>query len=95
MNIVGMDKARVLVALFNGAAGLIAPMAILTGVANGGLTIEQAREVLAQSNYVDYLKGRPIKVDLSKGFLNLQLYDRDHGPGAGEAAILEEFTRPE
>jgi len=90
-----MDKARVLVALFNGASGIIAPMAIMTGISNGGLTVDQAREILAFSKYVDYLKGRPIKVDFSKNFLDLHLYDRDHGPGAGEAAILEEFTRPD
>lgn len=53
------------------------------------LTIAEAKEVLSKSEYVDYLKGRVIKVWLpenAKDF-DARLYDRDCGTGAAKAAI--------
>lgn len=53
------------------------------------LTIPEAKTVLAKTDYVDYLKGRVIKVNLpenAKDF-DARLYDRDCGSGAGKAAI--------
>lgn len=94
MDIRGLDKARVLKALYN-ASKLIAPMAMLTGQTRGNLTTEEARKVLAEhAPYYDYLYGRVLKVYLDENDLNLLLYDRDNGQGAGEFAILDEFTRP-
>lgn len=37
--------------------------------------------------YVDYLKGRVIKIKLSSDILDPSLYDRDNGPGAAAAAL--------
>lgn len=53
------------------------------------LTIDEAKEVLSKSEYVDYLKGRIIKVNLPKDAkeFDCRLYDRDCGPGAAKAAI--------
>lgn len=95
MNIQGQDKARVLLALFN--RGRIAPMAIRTGEAERKLTYEDAKALIEQKEgrlYFDYLYGRCIKTDLGPDFLDLRLFDRDNGEGAGERAILDELTRP-
>ena len=58
------------------------------------LTIPEAKTVLAKTDYVDYLKGRVIKVNLpenAKDF-DARLYDRDLGAGAAMAAI-ERYKR--
>ena len=92
MDISNLDKATVLAALYNHARhqgmGLLhfdpEPM-----------TVEQAREILAAGQtYFDYVKGRVMKVDLSKDFLDTRLYDRDNGLGAAENAILDELPKP-
>ncbi len=96
MDIRGLDKARVLKALYN-ASKLTAPIAIALGQNRGDLTTEEARKVMAEHPpYYDYLYGRVLKVHLDPEVcdLNLRLYDRDNGQGAGESAILDEFTRP-
>ena len=58
------------------------------------LTIEEAKEVLSQSEHVDYLKGRVIKVWLPENVqdFDARLYDRDLGAGAARAAI-ERYKR--
>lgn len=53
----------------------------------GGLSIQGAEKRLAMHPYVDYLKGRIIKVSFSEDELYLGLYDRDNGPGAGRKAL--------
>lgn len=39
--------------------------------------------------YFDYLKGRVMKVDLSKDEIETAMYDRDNGQGAAEIVINE------
>lgn len=51
------------------------------------LTEEEAAAVLAGSAYVDYLRGRVIKVSFASDTIRTHLYDRDNGPGAGATAI--------
>lgn len=53
------------------------------------LTILEAKTVLAKTDYVDYLKGRVIKVNLPENAkeFDCRLYDRDCGTGAAKAAI--------
>lgn len=53
------------------------------------LTIPEAKTVLAKTDYVDYLKGRVIKVNLPENAkeFDAHLYDRDCGTGAARAAI--------
>ncbi|MBI2099338.1 hypothetical protein HYT45_02925 [Candidatus Uhrbacteria bacterium] len=97
MNIAGMDKARVLMALYNRArcqgVGFLhfdpTPM-----------TVEEAQKILdsfqkGRRIYFDYLKGRVMKVDITSDALDMRLYDRDNGQGAAEYAIMDEFTRPD
>jgi len=73
IDITGLDKAEVLVALFNSSkkqAGL--PMTVED--ADGGL-------------YCVYLRGRSLKVDLWESMLRVGLYDRDNGQGAAVKAL--------
>lgn len=53
------------------------------------MTEEEARFVLMNGDYVDYLKGRVIKVDFKNPEeIDTTLYDRDNGKDAGEAAVF-------
>ena len=85
-------KERVLKAIYNRARpqgmGYIAFSPI-------PMTDDEARELLKQGTYFDYIKGRVLKVDLSKEFLDPRLYDRDNGEGTAEEAILKEMTTPD
>ena len=60
--------------------------------------VEEARKILdAGQTYFDYLKGRVMKIDLSRDEVDTQLYNRDNGPGAAERALerfMDEITRP-
>ena len=92
MDISKLDKAAVLAALYNHAR----PQGMgFLHFDPKPMTVEQAKEILATGQtYFDYVKGRVMKVDLSKNFLDTWLYDRDNGPGAAENAILDELTKP-
>lgn len=93
INTKGMDKARVLMGLYNGSR--ILGMGILDPEANKPLTYDEAKALLARQTYFDYLRGRVMKVDLKSDDLDPRLYDRDNGQGAAEFAILEEMTKPD
>lgn len=80
-----LDKAEVLVALFN--ASKPQGMGFLHYDPKP-LTVEHARAALDRcSNYVDYLEGRVIKVNFATNTIDSRLYDRDLGPGAAARAI--------
>lgn len=87
IDISGLDKAEVLLALYNGShcqgLGFLA--------ATNTYTLEDAKRDLEESfdGYFDYLRGRVLKVDLSGDSFDSWLYDRDCGEGAAEAAINE------
>jgi len=51
------------------------------------MTVEEARELLSQDTYFDYLKGRVMKVDLSGNELDPWGYDRDNGQGRAAEVI--------
>lgn len=95
MNIRGMDKAVVLAGLYNGAR----PQGMgFLQYDPKPMTVEEARKILdAGQTYFDYLKGRVMKIDLSRDEVDTQLYNRDNGPGAAERALerfMDEITRP-
>lgn len=78
------DKGEVLAALYNNSR----PQGM--GFLHSDdvpLTKNEAWDLLDQSTYFDYLKGRVMKIDLSGDELNPALYDRDNGEGAAERAI--------
>ena len=85
MNIAGMSKAKILVALHAASR----PHGI--GALRPTPTITEAEALDAGETYFDYVRGRVMKVDLSGDELDLRLYDRDNGEGAGERAIHEAF----
>lgn len=80
----GLDKAEVLAALYNASR----PQGLGFIQYNPELmTADEARELLSQRTYFDYLKGRVMKVDLSGDELDPWGYDRDNGRGAAQEAI--------
>lgn len=85
MNISGMNKAKILAALYNGSRqqglGFLNPQGTLP------MTEDQAKVLLEKQYYFDYLQGRVMKIDLSKDELFTGLYNRDNGSGAAERII--------
>lgn len=52
------------------------------------MTTEEAKELLEKTQYFDYLKGRVMKLNLSKeGEFSESGYDRDNGQGAAQKVI--------
>ena len=82
-----LDKAEVLAALFN--ASKQQGMGFLDKSGASAMSIEDAREFTSNggSQYYDYLRGRVMKIDLSKDQLQTGLYDRDNGEGAATRAL--------
>lgn len=95
VNIKGMDKAEVLLALWQ--ASQMQGMSFLGFLASGELTLEQAQWEVQErkhigfdgkdSIYFDYLNGKVMKVDLGQDEFDSRLYDRDNGEGAAQRAI--------
>ena len=81
----GRNKAEVLAKLYNASQ----PIGMGFFQAKpGDMKVEEAQSLLdSGQTYFDYLKGRVMKIDLSKDELNPRLYDRDNGEGAAERAI--------
>ncbi|HVF69887.1 MAG TPA: hypothetical protein VNA13_04975 [Xanthomonadales bacterium] len=51
------------------------------------MSVEEARSLLEQTTYFDYLKGRVMKIDLSGDTLDTWGYDRDNGENAASRVI--------
>ena len=87
IDIAGIDKAKLLAALFNASRPL--GMGFLQSGARNTMTDVEAREILATGDgaYFDYLHGRVMKIDLSSDKVRPALYDRDNGPGAVQAVV--------
>jgi hypothetical protein len=87
INIKGLDKAKVLCALYDASKPL--------GMGFLHYTPEPMQEADAQDlllkeyRYFDYLRGRVMKVDLRGDEFDPALYDRDNGQGAAERALRE------
>ena len=84
-----LSKVQVLVALYN------ASQPFGTGLLHydpAPMSEEEAADLLEQSTYFDYVKGRVMKVDLSKNEFNPRLYDRDNGPGEAQR-VIDALTR--
>ena len=82
-----VTREAVLAALFNSAKPQ--GIGVLQYNKNHVMTEEEARFVLMNGNYVDYLEGRVIKVDFKNPEeIDTTLYDRDNGKDAGEGAVF-------
>lgn len=84
INIKGLDKAQLLVELYNHShqqgMGMMQPAK--------SLTVEDARKLLKQTTSFDYLYGKVMKVDLSSDEqFEEWLYDRDNGQGMAKKIV--------
>ncbi len=99
VNIAGLDKVELFAALYNYAKPL--GMGMLHYDPKP-LTKEAAAILMGQGDdtqrmfgssrgglYFDYVKGRPLKIDLSGDELDTYLYNRDQGDGAAERIVAE------
>ena len=88
VSILGLNKAMVLMALYNGSR--MQGMSFLGGD-GGNMNLEQAenhlRESVTNKMSFDYLNGKVMKISLISDVVDLWLYDRDNGAGAGLRAI--------
>lgn len=91
IDITGLDKAEVLAALYNASRPL--GMGRMAYTPNP-MTRKEAEALLKEGSYFDYINGRVMKIDLKSNLLEVDLYDRDNGAGAAEAALMELLTRP-
>jgi hypothetical protein len=84
----GLDKAMVLKALYDYAKTPGPEDFGWTHYRPGDLPIEEARQFLEVGLKVfNYIKGRPVRVDLSGDSFDDVMYDRDNGKGAAQKAI--------
>lgn len=86
VNIKGIDKAKLLAALYDNARPLGMGMLHYTPEPMG---IEHARGLLEETGRFDYVAGRPLKVRLDGDELDTWLYDRDQGAGEGERIVAQ------
>lgn len=84
MNISGLSKASVLAALYN--ASQPQGMGFLQYDPTP-MTAQEAEVILEQTTDFDYLKGRVMKISLSKDEVDTWGYNRDNGDGAAEKTI--------
>lgn len=84
IDITGYDKAEVLAALYNASV----PLGLGNlHFKNEVMTVEQARDLLKEQTYFDYLYGRVMKIDLSTNHVRFDLYNRDLGDGAFQTVL--------
>ena len=85
LDIKGIDKALLLVCLFNRSKqqgmGFLDDRGVTT------LQPGVAAELVSKQTYFDYLFGRVMKVEIGGDTLNPYLYDRDNGEGAASEAL--------
>jgi len=100
IDISGIDKAALLVALFNNSAP--GGMGFLqAGFGPTVMTVDDARQVIASEHHdpgapreglsYDYLFGRPLKSDISGDSYDPWGYDRDNGGPGTAAGIIEKL----
>jgi hypothetical protein len=105
IDIKGIDKAELLAALYNNSRPM--GSGFLQAIP-GDMTVEQARKEIESGDdssrmfgknrcgnrelYFDYLRGRPLKSDISGDTFDPWGYDRDNG-GKGAAARIVEALR--
>lgn len=84
IDISGLPKSKVLAALFNAAAPQGGGM-VFGLTTSSDMTVEEAERIIAsgQSSF-DYLRGRPLKINIKGDSFDPWGYDRDNG-GAGTA----------
>ena len=100
VSILDLDKATLLQCLYkhatcNGDLLAYLPFAELQKDMQT-LTYQEAEQLIAKKNQdlcFDFIKGKPIKVDVGGGYIITNGYDSFHGEGQCEAAVKEAFSR--
>ena len=85
VSIKGLDKAKVLKALYDNSH--VEGMGFMHAAPEGTVTEDRCRELLEKNTAYDYLYGRVMKVDLAGDEFDERLYDRDCGEGAAQRAV--------
>lgn len=93
VDISGLDKAAVLMALYDDAQTQGMGKLHYTPDPLSNAEAQKLLDDLGERKYFDYLRGRVMKVELSGDSFDPGLYDRDNGNGAAEAALRK--LRPE
>ena len=57
------------------------------------MDVEEAKKLLKESTYFDYLKGRVMKIDFIEEEIETWLYNRDNGDGAAERCLETVLAR--
>lgn len=92
INIAGLDKTEVLLALWHQSNY----QGLGVAEASSGLTREKAKQLVEETAanagwgeviYFDYVLGKVIKTEIGVDELDPRLYDRDNGHGAAAAAL--------
>lgn len=84
IDIKGINKAKLLVALYNSAT----PRGMgFLHYNPSNLTEQDAEELLKETTSFDYLLGRVMKVDIGGNTMRNDLYDRDNGYGKVERIV--------
>jgi len=78
IDIIGLDKCKLFVALYNKSR--VQGLGMLAYVP-GDMRVDEVKTSQV-SNYVDYVNGRVMKIDLSGDVIDPWGYDRDNGEGA-------------
>lgn len=84
VDISNKDKAEVLAALYNNSHPL--GMGFIQYEPKP-MTVDEARKILEETTYFDYLKGRVMKVSLEGDIVNVSEYNRNNGAAAAETII--------
>ena len=86
VDIKGLDKAEVLVALWNNSC----EVGLSFNPSGKPLTVKKARKIINGGYYsFDYCEGRVIKCNISGDEFHPWRYDRENGAGAAQRAIDE------
>ncbi len=87
MKITGLNKAEVLIALYNRAKTI--KLGKIIHDPNYVMTIEEAEKLLNESSSFDYLNGKLLKITIKRDSdeLDTFLYNRDNGENAAEEAL--------
>lgn len=87
VNIEGLDKAKLLMALFNNS--FQQGMGVMHKEGAVPMNLEDAKNLVAKNTYYDYLRGRIMKVDIKGPMMFTAAYNRDVGHGEAERIVAQ------
>lgn len=85
VSISGLDKAKVLLALYRGSRAQ--GVGILTAMVSDAVSLKDAQQLVKKQLSFDYLQGVVLKVNLAEDSFDPWGYDRDNGQGAAQRVI--------